>query len=44
MQNTTTKTNYLCEDCYETWTSDKREKSCPYCGSDLITAEKKREK
>ena len=37
-------TKYLCEECYETWASEKIEKSCPYCGSDLITTEKKREK
>ncbi len=35
------KTKYLCEECYETWSSDKKEKCCPYCGSDMITTEKK---
>ncbi|MCB2171452.1 hydrogenase maturation nickel metallochaperone HypA [archaeon] len=38
----TQKIKYLCEECYETWTSETNEKTCPYCGSDMITAEKKR--
>jgi rubrerythrin len=36
------KTRYLCEECYETWTGPEKEKSCPYCGSDMITPEKKK--
>jgi len=44
MKETSTEKKYLCEDCYETWTSTKEERVCPFCGSDLITVEKKRKK
>ena len=44
MKETATKIKYVCEDCYESWTSTKTEINCPYCGSDVITAEKNKKK